>query len=78
MIAEALRFRQSRLDPVRVFFRGDKWLVDYGSYVPGRHLTRAEAIETATKDARDEGRDLVVEAAPDDPKDEPSVESRFS
>ena len=58
LIAEALRLRESKLDPIR--------------------LTRAEAIEMATKDARDKGGDLVVEPDPDDPTDRRSVESRFS
>ena len=78
LIAEALRLRKSRRGAIKVFFRDGKWLVDYGSYAHGHHLTRAEAIETATKDARDEGRDLIVEPGPDDPNDERSVESRFS
>jgi hypothetical protein len=78
LIAEALRRRKSRLGAIRVFFRDGNWLVDYGSYAHGYHLTRAEAIETATRNARDEGRDLVVEPGPDDPSDKRSVESRFS
>ncbi len=49
--------------PIRVFARNGKWLVDYGSYAHGYHVTRAAAIETATKAARDECRELLVEGA---------------
>jgi len=51
----------SEAGPIRVFARNGKWLVDYGSYAHGYHVTRAAAIETATKAARDECRELVVE-----------------
>ena len=48
-------------DPIRVFAKDGKWLVDYGSYAHGYHPTRREAIETATRAARDEQRQLTVE-----------------
>ena len=48
--------------PIRVFLRDGKWLVDYGSYAHGYHATRREAIETATRAARNEQRELTVEA----------------
>jgi hypothetical protein len=51
----------SETDPIRVFMRDGKWLVDYGSYAHGYHLSRSEAIQTATRAARDENRELVVE-----------------
>jgi hypothetical protein len=51
----------SETDPIRVFTRDGKWLVDYGSYAHGYHLSRSEAIQTATRAARDESRELVVE-----------------
>jgi hypothetical protein len=50
-------------DPIRVFARDGQWVIDYGSYAHGHHLTLSEAIETARRAARDEGRELVVEAA---------------
>lgn len=37
-------------------------MVDDGSYAHGYHLTRAEALETATLAAHYEHRELVVEA----------------
>jgi hypothetical protein len=49
-------------DPIRVFARNGKWLIDYGSYIHGYHLTRIEAIETGTRAALSESRELVVEA----------------
>jgi hypothetical protein len=49
-------------DPIRVFARGGKWLVDYGSYAHGYHDSRREAIEAATLAARDERRELVIDA----------------
>ena len=48
-------------DPIRVFPRKGKWLVDYGSYAHGYHLTQREAIETAARAARNEQRELKVE-----------------
>jgi Uncharacterized protein conserved in bacteria (DUF2188) len=48
-------------DPIRVFPKDDKWLVDYGSYAHGYHQTRREAIETATRAAQTEQRELTVE-----------------
>ena len=49
-------------DPIRVFPKDGKWLVDYGSYAYGYHATRSEAVETATRAARDEHREFAVEA----------------
>ena len=54
----------SETGPIRVFARKGKWLVDFGSYAHGYHTTRDEAIQTATKDARDEHRELVIEGEP--------------
>jgi hypothetical protein len=48
-------------DAIRVLSGDGEWLIDYGSYVHGRHRTRAEAIEEATRAARGEGRELVIE-----------------
>jgi Uncharacterized protein conserved in bacteria (DUF2188) len=50
-------------DPIRVFLKDGKWLVDYGSYAHGYHETRREAIETATRAARVERRELTIEAS---------------
>jgi hypothetical protein len=50
-------------DPIRVFAKNGKWLIDYGSYAHGYHMTRATAIETATRAAQRERRELVIEAA---------------
>jgi Uncharacterized protein conserved in bacteria (DUF2188) len=47
--------------PIRVFLRDGRWLVDYGSYAHGYHETRREAIETATRSARNEHRELAIE-----------------
>jgi hypothetical protein len=52
-----------RSQPIRVFPRDGKWLVDYGSYVCGYHPTLAAAIEKATVAAQSEQRELLVEAA---------------
>jgi hypothetical protein len=49
-------------DPIRVFTKNGKWLIDYGSYAHGYHLTRRAAIQTATHAARRERRELVIEA----------------
>ena len=55
-------------DPIRVFAREGKWLVDYGSYAHGYHETRDEAIQAATRAAEAEQRELVIEAeGPADP-----------
>ena len=48
--------------PIRVFPRDEKWLIDYGSYVCGYYVTRGEAIETAAHAAREEHRELVIDA----------------
>ena len=48
--------------PIKVFARDGKWVVDYGSYTHGYHLTRSEAVKTATLAAHYEHRELVVEA----------------
>lgn len=50
-------------EPIRVFSRNGKWLIDYGSYAHGYHLTRGAAIQTAARAARRERRELVIEAA---------------
>jgi hypothetical protein len=47
--------------PIRVFFRGGYWRVDYGSYMDGFHATRAEAIAVATVAAASEHRKLEIE-----------------
>jgi hypothetical protein len=47
-------------DPIRVFERDGRWVVDYGSYVGGYHATRAAAVVHAEVAARTEGRELVV------------------
>jgi hypothetical protein len=49
-------------NPIRVFPKAGKWLVDYGSYAQGSHKTRREALETATHAARNEHRELTIEA----------------
>jgi Uncharacterized protein conserved in bacteria (DUF2188) len=49
-------------DPIRVFPKDGKWLVDYGSYAHGYHETRREAMETATRAAKTEQRELAVES----------------
>ena len=48
--------------PIRVFARDGKWVVDYGSYANGYHLTRFEALNAAKLAAFYEDRELVVEA----------------
>jgi hypothetical protein len=48
-------------DPIKVFARNGKWLVDYGSYAHGFHKTRDQAIQTATQAAKDDERDLVIQ-----------------
>ena len=48
-------------DPIRVFARNGKWLVDYGSYAHGYHETRSEAIRTAMKAGKDERREVVID-----------------
>jgi len=50
----------SETDPIRVFARDGKWLVDYGSYVHGSHETRGKAVRTATIAAAAEGRELEL------------------
>ena len=49
-------------DPIRVFAKDGKWLIDYGSYAHGYHPTRDEAIKTATRAAQNERRELLIEA----------------
>jgi hypothetical protein len=51
--------------PIRLFARDGKWVVDYGSYAHGYHLTRADAIKTATLAAYVEHRRLVIEPTAD-------------
>jgi hypothetical protein len=48
--------------PIKIFVRDGKWVVDYGSYAHGYHLTRVEAIKTARLAAHYEHRELVIEA----------------
>ena len=48
--------------PIKVFARDGKWVVDYGSYAHGYHLTRVEAVKTARLAAHQEHRELVIEA----------------
>jgi hypothetical protein len=55
-------------DPIRVFAREGKWLVDYGSYAHGYHDTREEAIETAARAAEVEQRELEVEPVAEEPE----------
>jgi hypothetical protein len=50
-------------ETIRVFTRDGKWLIDYGSYAHGYHLTRSAAIQTATRAERHEQRKLVIDAA---------------
>jgi hypothetical protein len=47
--------------PIRVFRSGGYWRVSYGSYMDGFHVTRAEAIATATAAAAREDRTVEVE-----------------
>jgi hypothetical protein len=51
----------SEADPIRVYPRNGKWLIDYGSYSQGWYLSRSEAIEVATRAALDERRELTIE-----------------
>jgi hypothetical protein len=51
----------SEADPIRVYARNGKWLIDYGSYAQGWYLSRREAIEVATKAAVHERRELTIE-----------------
>jgi hypothetical protein len=55
------RAQVPKTDAIRVFGQNGNWMVDYGSYVKGFHVTRREAVATATKAARDEGRELLIE-----------------
>ena len=55
-------------DPIRVYIRNGKWLIDYGSYAQGWYHTRSEAIEVASGAAQREHRELTIEreaVAPD-------------
>jgi len=45
-----------RADPIRVYVRNGKWLIDYGSYSQGSYVSRSEAIEVATTAAYDKRR----------------------
>jgi hypothetical protein len=49
-------------EPIKVYYRGGKWVVDYGTYVKGFHGSRDEAVQRAARAALDEGRELVIEA----------------
>ena len=48
--------------PIRVFARDGRWVVNYGSFAHGYHLTRVEAVKTARLAAHFAHRELVVEA----------------
>lgn len=48
--------------PIRVFFKGGSWRVDYGSYIDSFHTTRAEAIAAASVACAVEQRELAIEA----------------
>ena len=48
-------------DPIKVYARNGKWLVNYGSYAHAWYGTRSEAIKAGTNAARLERRELVVE-----------------
>ena len=50
-------------DPIRVYARNGKWLIDYGSYSQGLYATRSEAIKVATEAALVECRELTIEPA---------------
>jgi two-component system, response regulator / RNA-binding antiterminator len=47
--------------PIRVFRRGETWLVDYGSYTHGYYGTRAEAVDEGKAAASREGRELEID-----------------
>lgn len=51
----------SESDPIRVYIRNGKWLIDYGSYAQGWYHTRSEAIEVASGAAQREHRELTIE-----------------
>jgi hypothetical protein len=51
----------SESDPIRVYVRNGKWLIDYGSYAQGWYHTRNEAIEVASAAALREHRELTIE-----------------
>jgi hypothetical protein len=48
-------------DPIRVYARNGKWLIDYGSYSQGSYVSRSEAIEVASDAALHERRELTIE-----------------
>ena len=50
----------SATGPIKVYAKDGKWVVNYGSYAHGYHLTRAAAVQTATLAAHYEHRELVV------------------
>jgi hypothetical protein len=49
-------------EPIRVFHEGDYWRVDYGSYMDGFYLTRAEATAKANVAATREHREVTIDA----------------
>jgi hypothetical protein len=51
----------SESDPITVYIRNGKWLIDYGSYAQGWYHTRSEAIEVASGAALREHRELTIE-----------------
>jgi hypothetical protein len=48
-------------DPIKVYARDGRWLVNYGSYVHGSYDTRSEAIKAAAAAALVEQRELTIE-----------------
>ncbi len=50
-------------DPIRVFSSDGRWLVDYGSYVCSFHDSWSDALGTAERAAKVEGRELQLEWA---------------
>ena len=51
-------------DPIRVYARNGKWLIDYGSYAQAWYRTRSEAIKVATNAAQHEHRELTIDPEP--------------
>ena len=51
-------------EPIRVFTRDGTWTVDYGRDLHSCYVTEGQAVEKATRAARLEHRQLVVEAWP--------------
>jgi hypothetical protein len=49
--------------PIHVFYDGEYWRVDYGSYIDGFYITQAIATAKATEAAAREHRELQIDAA---------------